>query len=332
MTARTDLLRAAVVRGRRHARFALLLALAGALSLGALVGVAWAAGFTAVLDGLRDIDYAWFAAAFCAEAVAYAGYMLAYREVARVEGGPQLELPRIAALVSAGFGIFAARGGFAVDVDALRRAGCPPREARTRVLGLGALEYAILAPAAAISAAVLLDHGASAPGPGFTWPWAIAVPVGFVLAFVALERRSRFREQNGWRGAVGHGLDAVDVLRQLFRAPRDHGAAAVLGITGYWACDIFCLWASLQAFHVSLSMPALIVGYATGYAFTRRTLPLAGAGAVEALLPFALGWSGVALATALLAVFGYRIFNLWLPLVPAAFGLPHVRRAGNVPA
>jgi uncharacterized membrane protein YbhN (UPF0104 family) len=327
VTARTDLLRAAVMRGRRHARFALLLALAGALSLSALVGVAWAAGFTAVLDGLRDIDYTWFAAAFCAEVVAYLGYMLAYREVARVEGGPQLELPRIAALVSAGFGVFVARGGFAVDVGAFQDAGCPPREARARVLGLGALEYAILAPAAAISAAVLLDHGARAPGPGFTWPWAIAVPVGFVLAFFALEWRARFREQGGWRGAIGHGLDAVHVLRQLFRAPRDHGAAAVLGITGYWTCDIFCLWASLQAFHVTLSIPALIVGYATGYALTRRTLPLAGAGAVEALLPFALGWSGVALATALLAVFGYRIFNLWLPLVPAAFGHPHVRSA-----
>jgi uncharacterized membrane protein YbhN (UPF0104 family) len=327
VTARTDLLRAVVLRGRRHARFALLFALAGALSLGALVGVAWAAGFNAVLDGLRDIDYTWFAAAFCAEVVAYLGYMLAYREIARVEGGPQLELPRIAALVSAGFGVFVARGGFAVDVDALQDAGCPPSEARARVLGLGALEYAILAPAAAISAAVLLDHGARAPGPGFTWPWAIAVPVGFVLAFFALEWRTRFREQGGWRGAIGHGLDAVHMLRQLFLAPRDHGAAALLGITGYWTCDIFCLWASLQAFHVTLSIPALIVGYATGYALTRRTLPLAGAGAVEALLPFALGWSGVALGTALLAVFGYRIFNLWLPLVPAALGHPHVRGA-----
>jgi uncharacterized membrane protein YbhN (UPF0104 family) len=124
---------------------------------------------------------------------------------------------------------------------------------------------------------------------------------------------------------IGHGLDAVHVLRQLLSAPRDHGAAALAGIALYWACDIFCLWASLQAFDVSLSVPALIVGYATGYALTRRTLPLAGAGAVEALLPFALGWSGVALAAALLAVAGYRVFNLWLPLVPAALGLPHVR-------
>src|ERR671937_2917082 len=320
-----DFVRRGIVRGRHHARLTLLIALAGALSLGACLGVAWAAGFGAVFERLRDIHLWWFAAALGAEAAAYVGYMLAYREVARVEGGPNLEMPRIAALVSAGFGVFVPRGGFAVDLHAFRSAGCGPREARARVLGLGALEYAILGPAAAISAAVLLEHGAHSPGPGFTWPWAIAVPVGFVAASLALAARTWFHRKGGWRAAVGHGLDAVYVLRQLIRAPRDHGGAALAGIAVYWAADIFCLWASLQAFHVSLSVPALIVGYATGYALTRRTLPLAGAGAVEALLPFALGWSGVALAAALLAVAGYRVFNLWLPLVPAALGLPHVR-------
>ena len=53
---------------------------------------------------------------------------------------------------------------------------------------------------------------------------------------------------------------------------------------------------------------------------TRRTLPFGGAGAVEALLPFALSWTGISLAAAVLAVFAYRVFNLWLPLVPAALG------------
>jgi hypothetical protein len=69
-----------------------------------------------------------------------------------------------------------------------------------------------------------------------------------------------------------------------------------------------------------------VIGYATGYALTRRTLPLGGAGSVEALVPFALAWAGVALAPAVLAVAVYRIFNLWLPLLPAAIGLRHLRR------
>jgi len=69
-----------------------------------------------------------------------------------------------------------------------------------------------------------------------------------------------------------------------------------------------------------------VIGYATGYALTRRTLPLGGAGTVEALVSFALAWTGIPLAKAVLAVCAYRIFNLWLPLLPAAIGLRHLKR------
>jgi len=44
------------------------------------------------------------------------------------------------------------------------------------------------------------------------------------------------------------------------------------------------------------------------------------------LLPFALTWVGYGLAPAVLAVFAYRIFNLWLPLGPAAAALYALRR------
>ena len=99
-----------------------------------------------------------------------------------------------------------------------------------------------------------------------------------------------------------------------------------LGSAVYWFGDIFCLWACLQAFtHGSPDISLLLLGYATGYALTRRTLPLGGAGAVDALLPFALSWCGISLAAAVLAVFTYRIFNLWLPIVPAALGLRRMR-------
>ena len=89
-----------------------------------------------------------------------------------------------------------------------------------------------------------------------------------------------------------------------------------------------CLWACLHAFtHGSAERRAAPLGYATGYALTRRTLPLGGAGAVEALLPFALSWTGVPLAAAVLAVFTYRIFNFWLPVVPAVVGMRSLRAA-----
>lgn len=68
------------------------------------------------------------------------------------------------------------------------------------------------------------------------------------------------------------------------------------------------------------------MGYATGYALTRRALPLGGAGVVEVLLPYSLGWLKIALMPALLAVFAYRLINLWLPMIPALAGLPTLRR------
>jgi uncharacterized membrane protein YbhN (UPF0104 family) len=113
---------------------------------------------------------------------------------------------------------------------------------------------------------------------------------------------------------------------QLAGSPRRYGLAFV-GIFFYWLGDIACLWAALHAVEVRTPPVAqLILGYATGYAITRRALPLGGAGVVEALLPFALGWVGIALAPALVAVFAYRIANLWLPMIPALAGLPALGR------
>jgi len=90
---------------------------------------------------------------------------------------------------------------------------------------------------------------------------------------------------------------------------------------------VFVLWVCLAVFtRHTPSVLAVVVGYATGYALTRRTLPLAGAGAVEALMPFALTWVGFGLAPAVLAVFTYRIFNLWLPLGPAVGALWGLQR------
>jgi uncharacterized membrane protein YbhN (UPF0104 family) len=325
------LLRPAPHLERHASQHALLVAIGGALALGAVVGIAWAAGFDNVLHELRQIDPIWLPVAFGMELAAYFGYVVAYREVARLEGGPRLGMARAGAIVAAGFGAFVIRGGFIVDRQALEAAGLEPRQARIRVLGLGALEYAVLAPAATLAAVVLLARGSTHPSLGFTLPWLIAVPLGFAAAFAALTFRPRVRDEGGWRAVVRHGLEAVHMLRQLASQEAKHGGA-FFGTTLYWVGDVGCLWASLRAFHESPDLAGLVIGYATGYALTRRTLPLGGAGTVEALVSFALAWTGIPLAKAVLAVCAYRIFNLWLPLVPAAIGLRHLKRWRDVPA
>jgi uncharacterized membrane protein YbhN (UPF0104 family) len=310
---------------RHPVQHAILIGIGAALAFGAAIGIAWAAGFGRVLHELGHFDPIWLPVAFGMEVAAYFGYVVAYREIARAEGGPRLGIGRAGAIVAAGFGAFVIRGGFVVDRQALEAAGLEPRQARIRVLGLGALEYAVLAPAAALAAVILLARGATHPSLGFTLPWAIAVPLGFVAAFAALGFRNRIGDEGIWRTALRQGLDAVQMLKNLASQGADHGGA-FLGTTLYWVGDVGCLWASLRAFHDSPDIAALIIGYATGYALTRRTLPLGGAGSVEALVSFALAWTGIPLDKAVLAVCTYRIFNLWLPLLPAAIGLRHLKR------
>jgi uncharacterized membrane protein YbhN (UPF0104 family) len=94
----------------------------------------------------------------------------------------------------------------------------------------------------------------------------------------------------------------------------------------YWAGDVVCLWASLQPFDAAPRFAAVVLAHAVGYVLTRRTLPLAGAGIVDVLLPLTLLAAGAPFAGAILGVFVYRIFNLWLPLLPAAAVLPHLHR------
>lgn len=302
-------------------------AIGGLLACGALAGVAWAAGFDRIGDVLQRPSWVWFPAALGGEIVAYAGYTLAYREVAGVQPLLRPRLRDSLAVVATGFGMFIARGGLSADFEALQDHCNDEAVARTRVLGLGMLEYAILAPVTCAVACLLLVSGSSIPS-GFTMPWAIGVPAGFLFALALHARRRWFVTERGWRSRVATALDAVAVLRSLARTPRQ-GFLAAFGMGLYWVGDAFCLWACLHGFLGGhpIAVSTLIIGYATGYALSRRTLPLAGAGVVEALLPFALLWVSLPLAAAMLAVLAYRFFNLWLPLLPAVLGFRHLRGA-----
>jgi uncharacterized membrane protein YbhN (UPF0104 family) len=308
----------------RPKRLTALVVVAGVLAAAALIGLGWVAGYGRVFDRLRHPHWLWVGVAVAGELVAYLGYTFAYREVARAEKGAELATPKAAALVAAGFGVFVHGGGFALDRVALQQAGLSETEARRRVLGLGMLEYSVLAPAAlAASVGVLLFHNSISLS--LTLPWIAAVPIGAALALTALHYRQAL---SGWPW-IGPTLDrylhALALVLGLLRSPRRHGLA-LFGTVAYWTGDVACLWAMLHVFSAhSPPVAQLVVGYATGYALTRRALPLGGAGVVETLLPLSLQWLGIALAPALAAVFAYRLVNLWLPIVPALAGLPTLR-------
>src|SRR5438874_1471632 len=105
--------------------------LGAALSAAAVVGVSWAAGFGAVSDRFQHVDAGWLPLALAAEALAYVGYVLAYREVARVEDGPRLahsRAPRLARPRRAVAGLDPR------DPTALHQARAPRRADRNRHL------------------------------------------------------------------------------------------------------------------------------------------------------------------------------------------------------
>jgi uncharacterized membrane protein YbhN (UPF0104 family) len=313
-------------------RPALVVSAAAVLAVAAAFGLGYVAGYEQVRHWLERVHPQWLAVCFAGELVAYVGYVLAVRDTARVDEGPELGLSLSTQTVVAGFGVFAATrssGGFAVDYWMLRRAGEDRDGAIARVLALGALEYAVLAPAALVSAIFLVFAASPHVPDGLTLPWLLVLPGAFAAAWVTSPVRARrLSEAVGGgrlRRTFAHAVAGLSILRSLLLSrPAEHGLG-VAGAALYWTGDIACLWGALQAYGSHrLSVPALILGYATGYVLTRRSLPAGGAGVVEIALTFALHWVGLPFVPALVGVVTYRVFNFWLPILPALAVLPKV--------
>ncbi|HEY7603792.1 MAG TPA: lysylphosphatidylglycerol synthase domain-containing protein [Gaiellaceae bacterium] len=303
-----------------------------ALEAAATGGLIWRAGWDKVVHALSLGNLEWFALCAAGQLVAYLGYALALRSTAGVDNGVELSLPTSVAVVSVGFApIFSANtsGGFSVDYLTLRHAGMSKKRATRRVLGLSALEYAVLAPAVAVCGVLLfLGIGGSAPA-SVTLPWLAVVPGAIAAAWLTSpKRKDRFesRASDPWlKRGFAHVVGALGVLRALVDDWRRHGAAFA-GAVLYWLGDMVTFWAALRVFDIALPVAVLVLAYGTGWALTRRSLPFGGPGVVEILLAYVLTWFDVAFAAAAAGVVAYRLFNFWLALVPAGAVLPFGRR------
>jgi uncharacterized membrane protein YbhN (UPF0104 family) len=293
-------------------------ALATGLAAVAVLAIAHATRADAIGRAFNDVDVGWIALIAGAEILAYPAYVIAYRSLAQVHGHAPLALPMVARVVVAGFGPFSIGGGFGLDRQVLHGLQEDERSARVRVVALGILEWAVLAPTTCVVAIISLAEDADIL-PSLLWPWAVAVPVGFAFGLWAstperAERLSRFGGKR--RDWIARGLEGVGVLHTLLRSPREYlGAWAGTGL--YWAADIAAFYGGLRTFGLDPGAGKVILAYATGYAATRRSLPLGGAGVTEALMTYSLYWVREPLAPALAAVVAYRIFNFLLAATPA---------------
>jgi uncharacterized membrane protein YbhN (UPF0104 family) len=156
------------------------------------------------------------------------------------------------------------------------------------------------------------------------------VPVGFAFALwvSSPQRLARFSwlRRGRRRELIAHVLEGVGVMHTLVRHPRTY-AGAWVGTTLYWAADIGSFYGALRTFGLHPGVAKVIIAYATGYAATRRSLPLGGAGVTEFLMTYALYWVREPLAPALAAVVAYRVFNFVLAATP---GLIAHRQLGPV--
>jgi uncharacterized membrane protein YbhN (UPF0104 family) len=290
--------------------------LASAIASGAVLAIAYLARLDTIGRAFGDVDPGWIAAIAALELAAYPAYMLAYRAIAGIHGHAPLALPLVARVVVAGFGPFTIGGGFGIDRQVLHALHDDERSARVRVIALGVLEWVVLAPTACLVSIVLLATGANVMG-SLLWPWAVAVPLGFGFGLWAAvpERRLPLLGQRRpeW---LSQALEGVDVLRCMLRRPGSH-VGAWTGTLLYWAADIGAFYAGLRTFGLDPGFGRVIIAYGTGYAATRRSLPLGGAGVTEALMTYSLYWVGEPLAPALAAVVAYRAFNFLLAALPA---------------
>lgn len=114
-------------------------------------------------------------------------------------------------------------------------------------------------------------------------------------------------------GLALHGVGALHDLAGDLRSWWTGWIGAAL----YWTFDIASLYGSMRFIGLHANLAEAVLAYATGYALTRRSTPLGGAGATEALMTFSLHWVGQPIPASLAAVLVYRAFNFVLPTIPA---------------
>lgn len=317
------------------------------LVVAAVVGISQITSFRHMTRALDRADGRWFPVCLAGELLGYVGYVAAYRDVARVDGGPSFPPWTATRVVAIGFGAYAlgtSAGILGFDYWALHRAGETPRVALRRVLALNSVEWMILGIYACLAAGIVGAGGGSAPL-AMVLAWLIVVPACFVAAvWVSSPRRSHrltnlarepvriTRDRRTWLPWLWHGgravlsdsIGGVVIVRHLLAKARTH-LGGVFGFAVFWAGDITTLYAALRAFDVHPPVPALVLAYSTAYVVTILPLPAGGSGGIEAGVAFSLNAVGIPLAQALVATLVYRFFTLWLPIVPAALAATQIR-------
>src|SRR5579884_1047008 len=325
------------------------------VALAVIGGLGQVADYHKMLKALESSGKGWLAVGLVGELLAYVGYVIAYRDIARARGGPCLSYWTATRIVMVGFGAFIAgssAGTLGVDYWALHRAGDKPHVAARRVLALNKLEWGLLASGATVAAVLTLAGRGSGAPLAMELAWIVVVPSCIAAAiWVSQPRRAErlaalprgrcklTRDPRTWlrwlrdlgRSGLADAIGGVVLVRYVVTHMRRHWHSSA-GFVLYWASDLFALYVALRAFGAHIAPAPLVLAYTTAYVVTSLPLPAGGAGGVEAGLAFSLHAVGIPLAPALLGTLVYRVYTLWVPLVVAAAFVPQVPKlAADLP-
>jgi uncharacterized membrane protein YbhN (UPF0104 family) len=220
-------------------------------------------------------------------------------------------------------------GGLALGAWILHRGGMDgDRIARRSVAffliksGVNFLAVAILGTAMALGVGPDLSLWLTA------FPAAVAALV--IAAVVALPRLGPGRPAGPEDSRLRRGLSAsrravITGSAEAGQILRSGNAKVLAGSVGYWAFDNAVLWATFQAFGISLPLTVVLMGYLIGQLGGLLPIP-GGVGGIDGGLIGTLIVYGAPAAGTAAAVLAYRVILFWLPLIVGAAAFVGLRR------
>ncbi len=310
--------------GRRTLQALAILAVLGAVVL-------FAPGLDQVRSTLDDADPGWLAIATVLEGLSFGSYVLMFGPIFCAGlswrrswqiGGAELAMGSLVPASGA--------GGLALGAWILHRGGMDgDRIARRSVAffliksGVNFVAVAVLGTIAALGLA----------GPDLSL-WLTALPAALatlaLLAVFAVPRlghgpaaapdASRIR-----RFAVATRRALVDGSGEAIGILRRGDLRVIAGSIGYWAFDNAVLWATFNAFGLSVPLTVILLGYLIGQLGGLLPIP-GGIGGIDGGLIGTLIVYGAPAAGTAAAVFAYRLILFWLPLVAGGAAFAALRR------
>ncbi|MCW6007176.1 flippase-like domain-containing protein [Micromonospora sp. CPCC 205371] len=278
-------------------------------------------------DALVDAQLGWLIVGACAIVLTYVA------GAAGQQGAVALSLPRRRLLlaqfagVSANAVLPAGIGSAVVTHGFLRRCGVS-RAGAVGAVALngfaGAAFYVLVLVALAVTAPDRLPVHRPALGP--MW---IAMGVAVALAVAG---------GLGWAWASGRGRAVVRGAGQQLAAMRevlaDRRRMALLcgGAAAAPLLHAMTLGAVLHAIGRPLPVVDVLVAYFAASAVAALVPSPGSVGGLDLMLGVTLAGVGADAQTAMAAVLGYRLLASWLPLLPSALALAHLRAGGHLRA